>query len=540
MASLNRKFKNLDKVFLNLSKTYSDNVATCIVEDIHKNGIMPYIYHQIKLCNFDYVENFIRSIDCVQEYTNILRDNMYNIIMCSIFSAEGIRLALQIYDSYGCPTKINMTNHMVACIKRHTFVFPENLEICNNFLEVFNLPEIMEDMQMLFIQDEVNLINKFIRKRQEVFQKSFIYASESSALNTLSKIMSYYKEPDVFLAKLSLPAMIQYGIDFKNKEMRDAILVEINSNSKWEFIPFIFENFEMTEDLWLAFKINIYRAYVTLPYLKTLLFHMELHKIPIETLKLQCATKLLGSREIIEELKSRGFDKFETLEEFDFNNEAVKYSASAMFEIFRKNKLDFLLDVLFDNYGHVNKRIYEERHFIAALRENNLLGWDDKMLSSYDLYQKFLDNIFKQMSIFDKIILEFNSFICVKNDIDNTVSLRAINSIVADLKKITCKKILKVYHSLIGQLEEIYMTYLNNLKKEFNIEAQNDIEEEFNFMYQNSYFRNVKFDYKKILRIKRYYENIGNIHLSNMILKSMESLCHPQDIKDILYRNDLL
>jgi hypothetical protein len=96
----NRKFKNLDRVYLDLSKIYSEGVATNIVNDINKNGIMKYIYHHVKLCNIEYLENFIKAIENVKEYIQIVKDKMLHIIMCAIFSSETFKFAMQLYDKH--------------------------------------------------------------------------------------------------------------------------------------------------------------------------------------------------------------------------------------------------------------------------------------------------------------------------------------------------------------------------------------------------------------------------------------------------------
>jgi hypothetical protein len=544
----NRKFKNLDRVYLDLSKIYSEGVATNIVNDINKNGIMKYIYHHIKLSNIEYLENFIKSIENVKEYIQIVKDKMLHIIMCSIFSSETFKIAMQLYDKHGCPSKMDMNQAIAICIKRHAFVFPENQKLCSDFLDVFSLENLItdiHDIQILFVQDDVNLVKKFLKRKQETFQQVFIYASECSALKTVSKIMSYYKEPEVFLAKLSLPSILKYKLNLKDTEIRDAIFVEANNFSRWEFIPFIFDNFKIDEELWLTFKINIYRGYVTLPYLKTLLYHMKLHDIPIEKLKLQQASKLMASKEILNELREHGFDKFETFEEFDFKNDEVKYSASAMFEFFRRNKLEFIFNVLYANYAHVNVKLAEELIYIDTLLENNILGWDDKILAQYSLYEKFLDNIFTQLKVFDQILLDYNAFNLIKEDLDNTVALRCINKMIIDIKKITNKKITAIYATLILELNDIYMDYLNIFRKDFaiapeNFDCRDTLEGQFCFIYQYSYIRGDKHDNGELLRLAKYYKSVGRIDVYHLILKSIDCLCHHKDVKDLLIENNLL
>ncbi len=541
----NRKFKNLDRVYLDLSKIYSEGVATNIVNDISKNGIMKYIYHHIKLCNIDYLENFIKAIENVKEYLQVVKDKMLEIIMSSIYSAETFKFAIQLYDKHGSPSKMDMNQAIAMCIKRHAFVFPENQKLCSDFLDVFSLEEMMTDIQMLFVQDDVNLVTKFLKKRQDIFQKVFIYASECSALKTLSKIMSYYKESEVFLAKLSLPSILNYKVNLNDSEIRDSIFVEANNFSRWEFIPFIFDNFKIDEELWVTFKINIYRGYVTLPFLKTLLYHMKLHDIPIEKIKLQQASKLMASKEILDELREYGFDKFETLEEFDYQNDEVKYSASAMFEFFRRNKLEFIFNVLYANYAHVNVKLAEERKYIETLIENNILGWDDKMLNQYSLYEKFLDNIFTQLRIFDQILLDYNSFNLIKEELDNTVALRCLNKMIVDIRKITNKKITAIYATLILELNDIYMDYLKKFREEFpispkNFDCRDNIEGQFCFIYQYSYTRGNKHDNKELLRLAKHYKSLGRIDVYSLILKSIDCLCHHKDVVELLIENNLL
>lgn len=541
----NRKFKNLDKVYLDLSKTYSEGVATHIVNDIQKNGILKYIYHHIKLCNIEYLENFVKSIENVKEYTQIIRDNMLDIIMSSIFASEPFQFAMRLYDKYGCPAKMDMNQGLTMCIKRHAFVFPENQKLVSDFLDVFSLENIMSDIQILFVQDDVNLVSKFLTNKRNIFQKVFIYASESSALKTLSKIMSYYKEDDVFLAKLSLPAIINYKVDISVPEIRDAIFVEANNFSRWEFIPFIFNNFKIDLELWVTFKVNLYRGYVTLPYLKTLLHHMKINDIPIEKLKLQQSSKLMASKEILDELRKYGFEKYETLEEFDHQHDEVKYSVSAMFEFFRRNKLEFLFNVLYANYAHVNVKIEEERKFISILRKNDMLGWDDKMLTQYDLYDKFLDNIFTQLKLFDQILLDYNSFNLIKEELDNTLALRCINSMIVKIKKISNKKVSEIYGTLIIELNNIYMDYLDKFRKDFSITPDNydnreTLEGQFCFLYQYSYIRGNKHNNEELLRLAKYYKSMGFIDIYYLILKSIDCMCHHDDVIDLLKENNLL
>jgi hypothetical protein len=321
--------------------------------------------------------------------------------------------------------------------------------------------------------------------------------------------------------------------------------VETNNFSRWEFIPFIFNNFKIDEELWVTFKVNLYRGYVTLPFLKTLLHHMKLNGISIEKLKLQQSSKLMSSKEILNELREHGFDKFETLEEFDHQNNEVKYSASAMFEFFRRNKLDFLFNVLYANYAHVNVKIEEELKYIDILRKNNLLGWDDKMLAQYSLYEKFLDNIFTQLRIFDQILLDYNSFNLIKEELDNTLALRCLNKMIVDIKKITNKKISGIYATLILELNDIYMDYLKKFREEFSIptekfDCRDDIEGQFCFIYQYSYIRGDKHNNEELLRLAKYYKSLGLINVYYLILKSIDCLCHHKDVKELLIENNLL
>lgn len=538
--------KNNDKKHIALynaiNKFFTEELSLRIMNVIYDTSFIKFIFTSIRMSNYTCIWTIMKCIEGNSFFVNIVKENLPHILMSCLFSPIAMNLALDIYEKYGQDSKIKITEPMIVCIKRHALHYPENKQRCDEFIRYLDTKNLVHTRALLFFDDNLEIVEKYLDKDKAIKEHCFQNALESDACQITNKLIKYYREDEMYICKLTLPTILKnYTIIPK---INEGIIVETCSFSKWDLLPYIFENVistsENMNEMLKAFSVNIFCGHVTLPFLQTLLFQMQKYDIPFTKLIPENTQTLFCSQEIYDELIRHNFDILIELSVMTVVKGEVKYTYSNMFECFRQNKLEFIVTLLHSTYSHNNKRFNRERKYIAKLYRANHLGWTDKVQKSYLAFERFLTVAIEQLNIFEEIIFEYNTLLAILTNIPNVLVLRCMNSLLVKLKKVTIGVLLKDHSKIIGEMQVLYEHYLKMFREKYEItsdkiymDENTSLDDKFNYIYLYSYIRNDDIDRteEKNQLLKQFEENKI---ITEKIQKAFTLQVHIDDIRKIL------
>lgn len=552
--------KKFDKLYFELLKKCTKRNAEQIMNMIDKTSLIGVICGNLKHDCLGVVEvlyKAVLTIGCFREY---LKNHISFVIMAAINSEKGFRLAMEIEEAcHPIPVSAKLNDQMLVCIHKHGLKFPNNRDLCHNYLSVYKIHNMIEEKPVIFFNDDVNLISQYLTRDPEIERLVVNFCVMFGSSRILDKTIKYYKlNPQIYI-KLSVPQFerkIQLTLckdpndktfNFNDPFFRFSLVNEVTSESRWDFLPLLFEKVDFLSLDLDFFRIGLFSGYFDLPFVQTLIYYLNKYKIPTTILTFGERRKIMCEKEVMVELAIQDLGEFY---EFDDECETLidTYSGnniSDLFGLYRNKKFDELIERLFAAHVHFNTRFIEERNAAHKLMESGELGWPDSMKTSYNLFCIFTDRIIDQLSSMETAIMEYNSFLAVRSECSCMLKLRYMNSILHTVRNVTSRVIIDKYSQIFRDVYEIRGNVLEDVRykigidlpfnQEWKLPENPSLEDSFRYLYQYSRLQShtdLALDdsfaiIKKLKKMKHY-------KIAEEVEDATATFIHPSEIRKIL------
>lgn len=499
--------KYLDKFYYALCKEFTEDIAEGIVNDIVKTKFIPYICVNLRMGSAESISKIYGCAKTIKQFRDITNEYIEIIVMSSLMFPESMKVAMQIYDDCNISKfSKKFNNEMLICLYKHALNYPENMEICMNCIRRHATPELILIRPFMYITDEVDIIQShFIRGKKE---KDELYnlCIDADAINTLLKAVRYYKESNVVICKLSLPTFKENlkHLDMKDKKVRLQIFDEATTFSRWEFIPFIFEELKPQDDEWDVFRDGLYQGYMNPVFLRTLFHYMEKYEIPLETLYNPRNASLLCSEEtagILEEFNLTNTFKIIVSK---YLSEYLTPGIANLFYAFINKKYKYIVDYMHLSASNYNPRFIKERAHLNSLVSSGILGWDSQLRVKWTAFIQFTYEVIGELNTLDRCLAKYNSFHSIAGMIEPMIGMRLINDICGYFKEIKNMHIIDKCTEFKGSIEFYRKQILKEVRAEIDIDLPEDqewllpenptLEDYFRYLYQYSNFGNDSYE----------------------------------------------
>jgi len=508
MKAIDKKDKNLTKLKNQISKICNENTTQKFIFMIENNGFLESLIFCLKVEDFKFFRIITNASFKIAYYNGLLRNNMASLIMSSLHSSKSMRCVLELEtEIQPIPEQGRLNEQMVICIFRHIIYFPQNREYCLNLIRGYkNFVECMIQRPFCYVNDIVDIIQDLMIKDDNIKRFIFNNSIECGSMKILHKALKYYKIEPMIYSTLSIPVMLENRKDFDISDInnKDYLIAESCMNSKWEYLPYIFETFKIESDDWFQFKIPIMEGTLTLPFIQTLFHCMEKYDYDFELLLDGNKNKqrIFCNDNIRDEFIKRGLG-----EKFNFCNNAVhnrtlNCSISNLFDCYRTGNIDLLKSHLFLSYAYANQRFLKEKKYTLDLFQSGVLGWCDKLTRVYEQFDIFCSDFCHKLHLCDALVLEYNSTITISLLYSPLINIRFYNRLVNIMNMISDDFLFNEYKTIIDNIKKDYYETLKLVRKELSIDLnvetpyvvsdEKNLEEQFLNLYQNSYHKYIE------------------------------------------------
>lgn len=471
--------KNLDKLFYSLSKEHDEDFSVKLINDLIKEKIVPYMAINLRIGNSNKVETLYKHMQNIKAFKTIINANIISILLSSLLYTDSMRVAINIYNDMPFSKFSDKFNdEMLICVYRHGLMNPENKELCDGVIRRHVTRDLAIIRPFFFLRDNVELVEDYISKEKGTKEYIYTFCTDSDSSKILKKANKYYKEQNTEIVKLSFPAFKDNLnlIDITDTNVVEKIIDEVSTFSRWDFLPFIFENLKLSEKDWTYFRIGLYQGYYDKVFL-TILFHlMEKNEIDPIILKSNKNRTLLCDHEIKDI-----FDKYNLSETFNVktvniqNKNRTKDICSLFHEFSRKN-YQGVVEYMFISYPHVNNRFVRERDNVHDLIMNRGIINDSDIRVKWVAFVHFTNDMIEDLKTGDVILNKYNSYFAISQFVDPFIGIRFINDIYRDIAKIKTRKLLEEYKRLLMHLEKCKSDILKEVRYILCIDLPVDVD----------------------------------------------------------------
>lgn len=536
--------KNLDRLYNSLNKEHDEEYCVDFINKILKEKIIPYMTVNLRIGNYKEVEKFYSHVKNIKAFKNMINDNIISILLSSLLYPGSMRVSINIYNDMPFSKFSDRFNdEMLICIYRHGIIHPENADICNGVIKRHITKELSIMRPFFFLIDDVELVQDFITKEKGIKEYIYHFCTESDSVKIMKKANKYYKEHNSQIVKLSFPAFLDnIGlIDIKDPFTVEKIIDEVTTFSRWDFLPFIFENIKLSEKDWIYFRIGLYQGYYDKVFINILLHLMERYEInPIILKNDRALVCTFETKEI--------FDRYGLSEMFKIQtvNLLVKNRSRdicSLFHDYSDKNYDGVVEYLFLSYPHVNNRFLKERDNAHELIMNQNIVFDSSIKVKWIAFLHFTDNIISELKIGEMILNKYNCYFAISHFVDPFTGVRFINDIYRDISKIKTRKFLEEYKRLLINIEKCKADVLREVRHILSIDLPIDVEwkipenptleDLFIDLYQNSCY-NENDDKQEAERLKDGLKRQNFTKIHREVCTALESYVPIDDIKRIL------
>lgn len=554
MSKLTQKF---DKLYFELLKECTKRNAEQIMNMISKTSLIGVICGNLKHECLRVVEVLYKAALRIGFFREYLKNHVSFVIMAAINSEKGFRLAMEIEEAcQPIPNSAKLNDQMLVCIHKHGLKFPSNKDLCHNYLSVYKIENMIEEKPVIFFNDDVNLMSQYLTRDSEIERLVINFCVMFGCSRIMDKAITYYKlNPQIYM-KLSVPQYERKLIEnsklfnFNDPFFRFSLVNEVTTESRWDFLPLLFERVDFLSLDLDFFRIGLFSGYFDLPFVQTLIYYLEKYKIPTTILTFGQKRKIICEKEIMVELALHGLGEF-----YEFENDPnligdiikthIGHAISDLFGLFRSKQFDELTERLFVAHVHFNTRFIEERNAAHKLMESGDLGWSTSLKTSYNLFCIFTDRIIEQLSSMETAIMEYNSFLAVRSECSCMLKLRYMNSILHTVRNVTSRVIIDKYHRILQDVYEIRGYVMEDVRdrigidlpynQEWKLPENPTLEDSFKYLYQYSRLQSHtdlalddSFTMVKELRNRKCYK------IAEEVEAAAAAFIHPSEIRTIL------
>ncbi len=539
------ELKRLDRFFNKLNKFTNEDVSVKIVNMVKTNGFVETLVFSLKIEDVKTAYLLSTIGKEIEFYKKAIQNNMSTLIMVSLSSPLSMKIALDLESAvYPIPMCGRLNDEMVVCLYRHAMVFPKNKEICMGCIRSYNFEESFLFRPFFFFQDEAEMVRKYFTKDKSVKNIIFNNTIDHGAINIMDKAIKYYNQDIKVMAKLSLPILLKNTKKFSIYENKKEIIQEVILDTRWDFLPFIFENYKFDITDWEKIKFPIYQGMATVPFVQTLFYLMKKHDIDFNKIYEEGRT-VFCSLDVWQIFKDFGIEnnfKFETRTKF---TRIINSYVSNMFEFYLNDDSEMIVDQLFISYAHKNNRFMEEKEFVLNLVNEDKLGWTKEIKNKFLEFNNFCNEFCQYLSWGDLLILEYNSYISVSLNLPHMMGIRFLNKISRIIYNIKNEFLKKEYMTIIMRFEEEYWKVMSKVRDDIGLGYLEEreiwklpenptLEELFIDLYQHSMYNYRNDEYSHANKIVESLKQREMYKIASEVEMAIASLIPSEDIEHIL------
>lgn len=537
--------KYLDRFHSELAKEYDEDKAAGMINDIIDTSFIPYLCINLRMGSGDAVAIIYKCAKTVKQFRESIYEHIVHIVMSSLMYAESMKVAMQIYDDANISTFANKFNdEMIIAIYKHALLFPENKEACMDCIRKHITPKLALERPFLYLGDEVDILQKHFSKDKKTRDDIYRLCLDSDASKTFIKALRYNKSHMSLISKLSVPTFKEnIGIlDLTDPFTRLQIYDEATTFSRWDYLPFIFEELRPVGKEWEMFSIGLYQTYINKTFLEILIYYMKKYDIPIETLKNPKNASLICSDEIADVLKKYGLTGSFKIMRSQHINTYYYTDITNLFFAFQNRNYKFITDFLHLSNANLNIRFIRERAHTNSLIINDKLGWSNDIRVQWIAFIQFTDGVIDELNVVEKVLAKFNSFHAISHMIDAIIGMRLINDLSNHFRIVKNKHILdscidftnniKFYREqMLKEVREIIGIDLP-VDQEWTLPSSPTLEDYFKYLYQYSNFGNDS--YEEGLELINKLKDKGFVKIAEECYISLTKFIPLEDIIGIL------
>lgn len=461
----------LDKVYHNLVKDCPEDYAVSLIENVINHKLVPYILNNLIINNYKTVEILYAGVKGVKEFAKLLKDNIINIVLSAVRHKEAMQVAMRIYNDIPFSRFSNkFDSDMMICIYRHGIKYPENMELCIECIK----PHLTEDITIVrpffFIKDEVNIVPGFFKKNKTTKDFVFIHSMDCDAVRIFSKALKYYKLQNYHYVMLSFPAFKDNldKIELNDPETREKIIDDVTTYSRWDFLPFIFENMELTERDWIHFRIGLYQGFFNSIFMEVLLFCFKKYNISFSNLK--TIKKLTCTKDVRDVLVKYGFDNQFDITVSIIHVDNVKKDICNLFHHFCDKEYQYIIFHMYASYAHLNARFLRERTYVDKLIKQEGFGFDSNLKIKWLAFMDMTSSLIEELRVTDIILYKYNSYIASSASMQPIMANCFVNDIYREITKLKTKSLIEEYAVIVINIRNNGKSILKEIREMFGID----------------------------------------------------------------------
>ena len=458
----------MDRLYNALFKKYGEEYALNILNGITEMGFAQYICITLKSGMYLTVADIFDNCKDIKVFRDIIVANIHAFLMASLTEPHCMTLVLFAEEELVTnKVKTNITSQMALCAIRHGLVYPQNRKYCFDFAARYLDKTNVLNRSYFYMYDYVEHIYKYFDKSPETKAMVTQMCMDSDASDTLMKALKYFQLPTFGLCKLSI---IEFEkniskLNLEDEDVRHKIITEACSYSRWEMLPFIFDNFKLNEDDWLYIQHGLYRGNYSLPFVQALFHFMEINEYQPKLLFNSKFGKLYLTDEIKGEFLKRGMEEYTEIGDSKLIIEHVKNDIANLFTIFRDRSFDQLVNHMLYTNAHKNGRFIRERNYVNTLIKGNLYGWTSELKISWIAFYSFTEEIIRQLDAMEQVTLHYNSFFAISEFAHPMLAVRCMNTVYKLMTRVQSKIILDNYASMIQFFEKLRCKALQGVRE---------------------------------------------------------------------------
>ena len=554
--------KEIDTIYNDLNKHINSIQSELICNYIYQDKLLNFLIFQIKNNNYTLLQLLFLVFKNNIYIRTKINKNMIELLILSMNNSIIFLEMCHWFDEFGYDDsnlKISIGTALYIYASKHEETKKYILKLLKNTDNKIHV----NDKTIYFIQDEVDLIIKYIPKDKKLLQQYIIRCYQYDSIHTLRKIQTITKNKfytfDWYICSpiaFNKVMKISNRNPYEDNDFAFNWIKYVCSLLRWDYLPTIVN--KMNDKMWRVVASYFYMGRIDIDFLTVLLHQMKKYNIPIKKLKLD-GIMFNHTSIYVNYLKDNNLYNIFSTEKNpnglrivpldDLHNDIVEASVTsitAILFIINQKKISDIVDLVFDSTLNLSNRYTSEIKYVDELLANDELGWDSKQIELYTNFKIIMDKIITDANLCQNIVDKYNSYLPMQNTtLSFGYKLRFVNEIIDMYKKVSFKKFQDEYQQLYDNCIIIKTFLIHEIRKEINcskpsvefftIPSNPNIYDLFQNLLENC--SNYEYTYQHL--DKKYIELfINNKKIQNIIDYMLHEGAIPlQCIQPIIYNN---
>jgi hypothetical protein len=490
------KLECADNVYSNLENVFSKELVYTIANIIYQGSTYDFLIEQIRSDNVKIMKILLPIFKKEKYMRMALPKCSIYLLLGAIQSPEMFEEMFLWVEEFGFDTKyINeKTNYLYIVLYNHCHDKPKIrakiIKYMNKTLDVTNINK--HANYHFFNNDDAELVLPFATNIDSI-TVIISNAHKFDAINILMEIDSkatkskfakertnfygiawYFLSPTAFYKVMEIKNINPY----ENKQFVIQWISYICYMSRWDYLPSMIQS--LTDDMWNIMAQYFYDGKLSLCFVMTLFHLMDKYKIPITNLKLNykyfppnsCYAQFLKDTFRYNTFTTEG-DKDKVYKPLNVAMTDTAWDSSVntipvMFQVFMSKESVVLIEILGEMLIDICHKYKTEMDYIETLIYDDLLGWNEKMMTKFKKFKGFVEHIQEDARFTRTVNNKWNSFFSIEySDLPDPYKLRYVNEIIQEYPKIKHKyykddlklpyeKAIQIKKLILGVLREYY------------------------------------------------------------------------------------